>query len=281
MAMSTDLSQIVHEHMMKKCRVGTNDTLLLCVSGGLDSVAMLHLMARIPSLLPRLHVINFNHKLRIEADEEAAFVSSLAQAYCIPFHSREWLRASTNITNASLGIIESDAPVGMQAAAREWRRSECLSLAAQLSKQKNSKVLIATAHHADDQLETSLLKLLRGAHLSRLYPMLALSDCGRFIKPLLSVSKEQLKVYLQEHGLEWREDESNEKLIYKRNAVRLDLVPTMARLAGGLPALKKRFVALEQQSKELHHFLQSETTAFISQHVEPKDYIAVRLNNTR
>ena len=134
-------------------------------------------------------------------------------------------------------------------------------------KQTNRRqAFIVTAHQSDDQLETSLLKLLRGAHISRLYPMLKCS--GPFLKPLLDVSKEDLVKYMNDRELEWYEDSSNTKSIYKRNAVRLDLIPLMAELAGGNSALKRRFQSLGEQSLDIREMLQEKTDEFIANDVD-------------
>ena len=258
---------------LTECLVKETSSLLLCVSGGLDSMALLHLVAavqkeRLPSL--SLQVINFNHKLRPEADEEAEFVSGWASKYGIPFVLRvmpEDMRSK----------VTNDSGSNFQNVARNWRRSECLAILK--DKRSNSAVGvlndgsgIVTAHHSDDQVETTMLKLLRGSHLSRLYPILPRSECGNFIRPLLPFSKDQLQQYLQERGLDWREDSSNQLRKYKRNEVRLDVIPALeAASPGGASSLRRRILALGQQSAQLHEWLGEEVAKFFaSDPVQPK-----------
>lgn len=156
---------------------------LLAVSGGSDSIAMLHIFKAIKDTYKvnlSLDVINFNHKARPESDEEvlhslnlrrcaptpylsfisfclqAQFVSSLAAECGLPYHTVELperLRVKT----------------GFQEIARDWRRKECERI---LSEQAHTgPAYICTAHNSDDQNETMMLKLLRGVHLSNFQPV--------------------------------------------------------------------------------------------------------------
>jgi tRNA(Ile)-lysidine synthase TilS/MesJ len=84
---------------------------------------------------------------------------------------------------------------------------------------------------------------------------------GHFLKPLLGVDKEHLQRYLQCRGLAWREDASNQSRKYKRNAVRLDLLPLMAELAGGTDALASRLEQLSAQSGDVRELLQMEVSS--------------------
>jgi tRNA(Ile)-lysidine synthase len=78
---------------------------------------------------------------------------------------------------------------------------------------------------------------------------------GIFFRPVLHVSKQDLLTYLTERNLEWREDSSNESRVYKRNKVRLDLIPIMAELAGGQEALSRRLLALSMQGEDVKELL--------------------------
>ncbi|MEE3122830.1 MAG: tRNA lysidine(34) synthetase TilS, partial [SAR324 cluster bacterium] len=179
--------------------------LILCVSGGLDSIALLHLFHQLSRLYYwQLDVLHFHHGIRIESDEEADFVRELAHRLVLEFHLRE---------TKSLQVGTSS----FQEKARDWRRGEALKLREEIGAD-----FIATAHHADDQLETWLMKWLRGAHLSGLQGMSSANP--PFIRPLLDFSKDELKKFLQEEELEWREDASNQDSKYLRNRVRNELL---------------------------------------------------------
>jgi tRNA(Ile)-lysidine synthase TilS/MesJ len=102
-----------------------------------------------------------------------------------------------------------------------------------LQKRTPSTSFIVTAHTYDDQLETLLMKLVRGVHIANFQPMQTVDDSLIFFKPLLQLTKQQLTDYLMVRGLQWREDRSNQdNEQYKRNKVRLQLVPLMSELAG-------------------------------------------------
>jgi len=104
------------------------------------------------------------------------------------------------------------------------------------------------------QVETQLLKLLRGAHLAQLGGMRARD--GPFARPLLEIRKEELRVFLQSEGQSWMEDASNAFPVYQRNRVRLQLVPMLVDLLGGEEALQNRFSALGHQSRQLASLLE-------------------------
>lgn len=209
---------------------------IVCVSGGSDSVALLHLLYRLSKLLRlKLHVLFFNHQLRPEANEEQDFVKSLAKKYKIPFYCK-----------SAKDIFQGQS--GLQEAAREWRIIESLNLLDRLG-----GGCIATGHHADDQIETLLLKLLRGTHISNLRGM-----CWSkppFVRPLLNCKKSELKDYLKNNNYTWMEDSSNQSITYLRNRVRIELIPLLEELTRY--GLQSRIFDLSEQSKILREWLDS------------------------
>jgi tRNA(Ile)-lysidine synthase len=184
---------------------------LLAVSGGLDSVVLCHLFAS--------HDLNFaiahvNFGLRgLDSDADEAFVKALAAAYQVPFHSH---CADTLSEAKSKGL-------SIQMAAREIRYRWFEHL-----RTMHDYGQIVTAHHADDQAETMLLNLIKGAGVRGVAGM---HPKNAFIsRPLLFASKQQLLDYARAHGLQWREDESNQKTEYQRNALRLQVFPVLEQL---------------------------------------------------
>jgi tRNA(Ile)-lysidine synthase len=109
-----------------------------------------------------LEVVNFNHKLRKEADIEAAFIENITKMYGLRYYQRD----------IPHDLISSSSSSSIQEISRNWRRSECLKILKTISSSSSSDKVIATAHHADDQLETFMMKFLRGVHISNLYPMI-------------------------------------------------------------------------------------------------------------
>ena len=212
-------------------------TVVVCVSGGSDSVALLHLLQRQRTLLNlELHILHFNHRLRKEADDEQNFVQSLADKYKISFHFK------------TAKHLKSGQP-GLQEAAREWRIEESLKLLNILGGGR-----IATGHQADDQIETLLLKWLRGTHISNLQGMQWKNE--DFIRPLLNCRKKELQDYLKSNQLKWMEDASNQSTTYLRNRVRMELIPLLDELTR--QGLHSRINDLSDQSQILRDFLDSD-----------------------
>ena len=211
--------------------------LILCVSGGSDSIALLHLCHQLNRLFRwQLHILHFHHGLREESDEEARFVRNLSQRLNLEFH----LRTTRDFQSETSGLQEK---------ARNWRRTEALKLREEIRADS-----ILTAHHAEDQLETWLLKWLRGAHLSGLQGM-SRSD-PPFIRPLLDFRKNMLSDFLKENGFEWREDASNQDSKYMRNRVRNELLPLLRTLSR--EGIESRIRDLDSQSRLLQKELESQ-----------------------
>ena len=211
--------------------------LILCVSGGLDSVSLLHILQRLSALLLlKLHVLHFNHRLRPEAENEQAFVKSLAKHYKIPFH----YRTAKHLKPGQAGLQET---------ARQWRIEESIKILKNISAD-----CIATGHHADDQTETLLMKWLRGAHISNLQGMLWKNP--PFIRPLLNCRKNELKKYLQNNNFSWLEDSTNLSSAYLRNRVRIELIPLLNELTR--EGLDSRISDLNEQSSLLRECLDKE-----------------------
>lgn len=233
----------VEDALRHHCQVPDGSQVLVLVSGGSDSMALLHLLNDVkgrwsPPL--QVEVAHFNHGLRPEAaEQEEKLVVETARALGVHAHVRRWEGGG-------------DKSTGIQERARDWRRHESEAI---LSRRGGSG-FIATAHHGDDQVETFVMKLMRGAHLSHLRGMDYRQ--GPYIKPLLGVSKESLRQYLQSRRLPWLEDASNAEDKYKRNKVRLRLVPLMEELAGGGDALRTRVEELSRQSRGLDAWLLAE-----------------------
>ena len=211
--------------------------LVLCVSGGCDSVSLLHLLQRLSSLLLlKLHVLHFNHQLRPEANHEQAFVKSLAEQYKIPFH----FKTAKHLKPGQAGLQET---------AREWRIEESIEMLKNIGAD-----CIATGHHADDQTETLLLKWMRGTHISNLQGMLWKNP--PFIRPLLNCRKKELIQYLKNTNFSWMEDSTNLSSSYLRNRVRIELIPLLNELTR--EGLDSRIGDLNEQSSLLREWLDKE-----------------------
>ena len=171
---------------------------VLAVSGGVDSVVLLDLLAHKPGI--ELIVAHLDHGIRPDSAEDAKFVAELAARYGLPYET----------SAVQLGADASEAE------AREVRY-EFLSRIMQ----DNTAQAIITAHHQDDLLETAIMNLLRGS--GRL-GLTSLASRDGLIRPLLGVPKRQLLDYAKQHDLKWREDSTNSDTKYLRNRVRHNLL---------------------------------------------------------
>lgn len=171
----------------------------MAVSGGVDSVSLLHMLATQPDSNLHLRVAHINHGLRPDADSDERFVKELAVAYALPFHS-----------------ISLDLGHANEARARELRYQFLFELLG------NYQVrAIITAHHASDQLETSVMNTLRG---SGRHGQAASLERSRVLRPLLNLKKSDLYDYARHYGLAWREDTTNKDTTIDRNFVRHELL---------------------------------------------------------
>jgi tRNA(Ile)-lysidine synthase len=184
---------------------------LVACSGGVDSTALLdalHLLARRGSL--ELAVGHVNHALRgADAEADEAFVRSLAETRGLPFRVA---RADPRPLRA--GGASRTRPT-LQEAARRLRYEALAKLAAEAGAER-----VATAHTADDQAETVLLRLLRGTGPDGLGGIPELGRDGRIVRPLLRVPRAEVLAFARRRGLAWREDASNARPDYARNRVR-------------------------------------------------------------
>ena len=189
--------------------------ILVAVSGGPDSVALLSLLH---SLAPvwnlSLTVVHVNYGLRgAESDGDASFVAALCRRFTLPCLIR------------SLEIPPAEAGRSLQACARDLRYQLFRELVDELGMDR-----VALGHTADDQAETVLLRMLRGAGLRGLTGMPHIRE-GLFVRPLLGVTRREILAYLETMELSYRTDSSNAKPIYLRNRVRHELLPVMQSLA--------------------------------------------------
>ena len=201
----------VAEAIKRQRLIQRGDRIVVAVSGGPDSVALLSALHGLASSWNlSLSAAHFNYGLRgRESDDDAAFVMRLCERFSIPYLC-ERLTLTEDLWKGR----------SLQEAAREVRYAALLRLCESLGANK-----VALGHTRDDQAETVVMWLLRGAGMTGLSGM----PCLRppFIRPLLTVGRMDVLSYLSEQGLEFREDSSNAKPIYLRNRVRHDVLPLL------------------------------------------------------
>lgn len=233
------------------CRVG------VAVSGGADSVCLLKvLMELAPRWDLHLRVLHLDHGLRgTESRADAGFVERLAAASGLPFDLR-----SVNV--AALGG-------NLEQAAREARRGFYLGLL------RDGVVdRVATGHTADDQAETVLFRFLRGAGITGLAGMRALTPDG-IARPLLELRRVEIRSWLSDRGIGWREDSSNAERRFARNRIRLDLLPALER--DWNPSLAGTLVQLSRIARDEEDYWEKAVQALAAEHLR-MDASAVLVN---
>ena len=197
--------------VIRNCPAGT--VFLAAVSGGADSMAMLAALCAAVQK-DSLHCIHVEHGLR--PPEESSGDAEFVRDFC------EKLKINCIVHSVPAGKIASFAKrkgTGIEAAARFFRRRALLREAARLG----DNALILTAHTKDDALETSLMRVLRGSGPSGLAAMP--QRRGRFLRPLLSMTRADVIGYLKEKNIPWREDSTNTDKKFLRNRIRHQLIP--------------------------------------------------------
>lgn len=233
------------QHVRENNILDVNKRYLLAISGGIDSVVLAHLMHRAGFKVSLLHC---NFQLRgKESDEDEVFVRQLAQRLDCAVHVKVF---ETETYMKAQGM-------SLQMAARELR----YDWFEQMNKEKQTDGVVV-AHHADDQLETILLNLLRGTGIEGLYGMSERRGC--IVRPLLSFSRKEIQQYLRNESLDWREDSSNQKTIYKRNFIRHKLFPLLEKFDPKGPELMNySFDRVKDTGKAFFYFFEQ----WLSKHV--------------
>jgi len=209
---------------------------LVALSGGSDSVALLHILRELEELgeLGVAGVAHFNHQLRgADADADEEFCSERALALGLTFDAGR----------ADVARLAAESGRSIEDAARAARYAFLAESAARLRAN-----VVAVGHSEDDQAETFLLRLLRGAGsrgLAAIRPR-----AGQIVRPLLEVRRADLRSYVAERALRYREDASNSELQFARNRVRHELMPVLEAFSPGIVPVLAREAALARQDEE-------------------------------
>jgi len=216
LAVTEKVLAYIREHELLK----PGDRVGVAVSGGADSVALLRVLLELRADLGVvLSVLHFNHKIRgADADEDERFVAGLAAQHSLEFHP----------SSGDIPAYAAEHRLSLEAAGHEARYQFFESF---LHAQRLEAV--ATGHTLDDQAETVLMRVLRGAGtkgLAGIYPKRTVSsrdgrEVGHVVRPLLGIRRAEVRAYLGSLKQCWREDASNADLQYTRNRIRHGLIP--------------------------------------------------------
>ncbi|MCD6599348.1 MAG: tRNA lysidine(34) synthetase TilS [Dehalococcoidia bacterium] len=222
-----ELEPRIEDFIWRHKLISTGDIIGVAVSGGADSVCLLHILAKWRSKLNvKLHVAHLNHQLRgAESEADAKYVVDLAARLDVP----------CTIGRRDVMAYKAEKSCSTEEAARDMRYDFLAEVAAVIGASR-----MAIGHTRDDQVETILMHILRGTGVSGLrglepcspipcqnYQTLATSRPTLAIKPLLDVTRQETMRYCQEYHLEPRSDSSNFSLAFRRNRLRLELLPLL------------------------------------------------------
>ena len=205
-----DLAARVRATIEKFQMIREGDTVLVGVSGGPDSVALLHVLWTLrEDLRAGLHVVHLNHLLRgEEARADALFVRELAEKLGLP----------CTVEDCDVRTLARRTGLSLQEAAREARFAFF-----ERERERVGASKVALGHHADDQAETILFNFLRGSGVSGLAGIPPVR--GAYIRPFFEVRRREIEEYCRVNSLAARLDRSNLKPVYTRNRIRLHLLP--------------------------------------------------------
>ncbi|MCZ6681338.1 MAG: tRNA lysidine(34) synthetase TilS, partial [Candidatus Poribacteria bacterium] len=208
--MFADFVQRTYHFIQQHTMIQPGETVLVGVSGGVDSLALLYALYRLrPQLDCQLHVAHLDHGFRSDSAADAAFVEEQAHRLRLPISRRR----------IDVPRLMQQQKLSAEAAARRARYQFYEEVCQRIGATK-----IALGHHRGDTAETILMHLLRGAGMSGLTGILPVRE-GKFIRPLLVFSRGELAEFVAQLGLQPRHDSTNHQLNHLRNRIRLELIP--------------------------------------------------------
>ncbi len=283
------LAERVLSHIRRQELLRAGDRVGVAVSGGIDSVALLRLLLELRGELGIvLSVVHFNHKLRgVESDADQEFVANLAREYDLEFY----------IDSDDVAEHAAGESIGLEAAARELRYGffrnllgadgvgEPQGLKPDLADSalrgpegplfhQSSLKKIATGHTLDDQAETVLMRIIRGAGLrgmGGIHPRILVEDddgevSGEIVRPLLAVRRRELEQYLKDIGQPWREDSTNIDARFTRNRVRKLVVPLLEQEFN--PAIAENLAELAEIARGEEDYWENEISGWLGTTVQ-------------
>jgi tRNA(Ile)-lysidine synthase len=222
--MTVDILTTVRETISNHHMFSRGDTVVVGVSGGPDSLCLLHVLKELQQELGvSLHVAHLEHGIRGEESRaDAAYVEELGRAWGVP----------ATLECGDVPAYAAEHKLAVEEAARRVRYLFLGRVAREVDAQS-----VAVGHNADDQVETILMHLMRGSGLGGLRGMLPVQTLGaegwwtgpvlRLVRPLLEVSRSEIEAHCHQHGLEPRFDRSNLDVTYHRNRIRHELLPQL------------------------------------------------------
>lgn len=255
---------IFENHMLDK-----GDRIVLGVSGGADSVALLMTLCVLQKEWELdLNVIHVHHGIRTEADEDVVFVEQLCRSLGVACH-----------------VFYEDVPAlaAQQKMSEEEMGRKCRYMHFTEVARETGSTKIAVAHHMDDQAETVLFHLSRGTDLAGMRGMLPVSMMEQeeeitLIRPLLCCRKEEITTYLTTQQVTWREDVTNQKNQYARNRIRNLVIPQLTTVNERAVSHIANFAA---QAAAYEKFFDNQVKRYVEEHVRMEDESRIYIDRNR
>jgi tRNA(Ile)-lysidine synthase len=257
----------VAENLNEKCGIKFQEKIVLGFSGGVDSICLLDILHK---LRFKVVVAYFNHQLRPSVDEEVRFVKRVVEKYKYDFKL-----GAEDINN-----IAKKANRGIEETARTFRYQFLMKVA-----QDTNSNSVVVAHHADDQVETILMNLIRGTGLNGLIGMDYVSY-GEFsksipvIRPLLDVWKDEIISYCEDNNLTFTIDETNIDEVFTRNSIRGSLIPFLEKYN---PNFKQGLIRMSGILHDDHTFITRYSEKIIENviHLQKTNFVEIKIRTLK
>ncbi|RCX21027.1 tRNA(Ile)-lysidine synthase [Anaerobacterium chartisolvens] len=251
------VADTVHRHDL----IQNDESIVVGVSGGPDSVCLLHVLFQLADELHirSIYAVHINHMIRgREADEDEEYVAELCKSMGVPLYS----------VSVDVKRISARKGISVEEAGREARYSEFKSFAERVGAEK-----IAVAHNRNDQAETVILNIIRGTGLEGLKGMEYKRD--NIIRPLMDIGRVQIEEYCTANLLNPRTDSTNLKAIYTRNKIRKELIPSIDELFN--TDITSGIVKMASLIKDDNNYIEQMALSLYNQCVIKKDLHGVEL----
>lgn len=251
------LLQQTSEFITQNLLFNTNDNLLVGVSGGIDSVVLIHILT---SLNYNCSIAHCNFQLRgEESDQDEIFVTQLAKNLNIPIFTKKF----------NTKIFAKENSISTQMAARNQR----IEWMKQIFDENNfSKICLA--HHLNDNIETFFINTIRGTGINGLKAIIA--DTNPFCRPILFATRDQITEFSNEHNIEFREDSTNKTNDYVRNKIRHNIIPAIEKqFPGFTPQMAENLNRINNDILLFKELVENQFLNYITDHIE---YVEIDLS---
>ncbi len=231
----------IKQHIKQSKYFCSGDTIIIGVSGGIDSVCLLYILNSLKHNLGiRLIVGHFNHNLRKESKNEEMFIQQLTDTYNLPVEISRWKKQPSK-----KDFNENSA--------RQARHKFFTQIA-----KKNKTQKIVLAHNKDDVAETVLMRIIRGSGTNGLQGILPVKqiDSLEIIRPLLHTSRAEIEKIVKKQKLSYKNDATNQSPIFTRNKIRLDLLPKLKKEYN--PNISENLIHLSQSTQTDYNYIHKE-----------------------